>query len=157
MQGLPLRESVYTIRDRSATAAYNAQVFITGVTFANSGIAARITFSLRRVGKKVNWEQSKRLLSGTIVALTPANDMFKSICRVAVIAARPLAGLEQNPPEIDLFFAAPEELEIDPQQEWLMVEARTGFYEAYRHTLQSLQMLAKEEYMNDSPIYGAWD
>ena len=71
--------------------------------------------------------------------------MFKSKCHIATVAARPLAGLTQNPPEIDLFFAAPDELEIDPQQEWLMVEARTGFYEAYRHTLQGLQMLSKEQ------------
>jgi len=102
----------------------------------------------------VNWEQSKRLLTGTIVALTPANDMFRSTCHVAVIAARPLAGLEQNPPEIDIFFGAPDEIEIDPQQEWLMVESRNGFYEGYRHTLQSLQMLAKEESKSPFSAYG---
>ena len=122
------------------------EVFITGLTFAYAGIAARVTFSLRRAGKKVNWEQSKRLLTGTLVALTPANDMFKSVCHVAVIAARPLALLEQNPPEIDIFFGAPDEIEIDPQQEWLMVESRNGFYEGYRYTLQGLQMLAREEF-----------
>ena len=121
-----------------------------GLTFANSGVAARITFSLRRLGKKVNWEQSKRLLTGTLVALTPATDMFKSICRVAIIAARPLTELEQNPPEIDIFFGASNEIEIDPQQEWMMVESRNGFFEGYRHTLQGLQMLAKEEYRNVS-------
>lgn len=120
-------------------------MFITGLTFAYSGIAARITFSLRRVGKKINWEQSKRLLAGAIVALTPAGDMFQSVCHVAVIAARPIAGLEQNPPEIDVFFGAADEVEIDPQQEWVMVESRNGFYEGHRHTLQGLQKLAKEE------------
>lgn len=132
-----------TVND--ATTAYHQQVYVTGLTFANSGIAARITFSLRRVGKKVNWEQSKRLLTGAIVALTPARDMFQSICHVAVIAARPIAGLEQNPPEIDVFFGTPGELEIDPQEEWLMVESRNGFYEGHRHTLQGLQKLAKEK------------
>ena len=94
----------------------------------------------------MNWEQSKRLLTGSIVALTSAKDNFKKICHVAVIAARPLEGLNHNPPEIDIFFAAPDEIRIDPQEEWLMVESRNGFYEGHRHTLQSLQMLAKETY-----------
>lgn len=90
------------------------------------------------------WEQSKRLITGTIVALTPAEDMFKKVCRVAVVAARPLAGVSQNPPEIDVFFADPEEIEIDPQQEWVMIEARSGYFEAYRHTLLALQKLSQE-------------
>lgn len=79
-----------------------------------------------------------------MVALTPAKDMFKSICRVAVVAARPLEGLQQNPPEIDIFFATPMELEMDPQQEWVMVESKNGYFEAYRHTLRSLQKMATE-------------
>ena len=124
--------------------AHRDQVFITGLTFANAGIAARVTFSLRRVGKKVNWKQSKRLLTGSVLALSPAKDMFTSTCRVAIVAARPLAGLDQNPPEIDIFFGGADELEIDPQQEWIMVESRNGFYEGSRHTLRALQMLSKE-------------
>lgn len=116
------------------------------MTFAPRGIAVRIEFSLGRAGKKVRWEQSKRLTTGSIVALTPANDMFRKVCRVAVIAARPLAGLNMNPPTIDLFFRDIDEIEIDPQQEWVMVEARSAYYEAYRHTLCALQKIAHEQY-----------
>lgn len=122
------------------------KVFITGLTFTNAGIAARVTFSLRRVGKKVNWEQSKRLLSGMIIALTPAREPFKSLCHIAVVAARPLPGLQLNPPEIDVFFGGADELEIDPQQEWLMVESRNGFYEGHRHILRGLQKIASEDF-----------
>ena len=71
--------------------------------------------------------------------------MFASICRIAIVAARPKTGLEQNPPEIDIFFGGAEELEIDPQQEWVMVESRNGFYEGSRHTLRGLQMVAREK------------
>ena len=150
----PLRNAVAEVRkspnlyekDSIEDAAIYTKVFIVGLTFANAGIAARVSFSLERVGKKILWEQSKRLMSGTIIALTTKEDKFQRICTVAVVAARPLAGLEQNPPEIDVFFAAPEEIEIDPQQEWLMVECRNGFFEAYRHTLKSLQKLSKERY-----------
>jgi len=148
----PLRQAVAEVRDSpymheknsvEDAAIYN-KVFIVGFTFANSGIAARISFSMERVGKKILWDQSKRLLSGTIVALTTKEDKFQKICLIAVVAARPLAGLEQNPPEINVFFATPEEIEIDPQQEWLMVECRNGFFEAARHTLKSLQKMSKE-------------
>ncbi|KAL8916896.1 MAG: hypothetical protein Q9172_006060 [Xanthocarpia lactea] len=121
-------------------------VFIVGLTFAHGGIAAKVTFSLRRTGKKIIWEQSKRLLQGTLVALTPAQDMFKSICKVAVVAARPLSGVQSNPPAIDIFFGDPNQIEIDPQQEWVMVESSGGYFEAYRHTLKSLQKIAIESF-----------
>lgn len=117
---------------------------ITGFTFANGGIAARITFSLRRAGKKIAWEQSKRLIAGSVVALTPANDMFQKICRMAVVAARPLLGVQMNPPEIDIFFANADDIEIDPQQEWVMVESRDGYFEGSRYTLRALQKMANE-------------
>lgn len=90
------------------------------------------------------------------MALSPSNDMFKSVCRVAVVAARPLAALQQNPPEIDLFFGEPSEFEIDPQQEWVMVESRNGFFEGHRHTLRGLQMLAKEKLVLSRPLHLAF-
>ncbi len=116
------------------------------MTFTQQGIAARITFSLRRAGKKIVWEQSKRLITGNMIVLTPAKDMFKKVCKVAIVAARPLAGLQQSPAQIDLFFATPEEIEVDPQVEWVMVEARTGYFEAYRHTLLALQKVMREKF-----------
>ena len=84
------------------------------------------------------------MLPGTLVALTPTHDMFKTICRVAVVAARSLTGVQQNPPEVDIFFGDSGEIEIDPQQEWVMVESGTGYFEAQRHTLRSLQKIAGE-------------
>ncbi|KAL8844844.1 MAG: hypothetical protein Q9176_000944 [Flavoplaca citrina] len=121
-------------------------VFIVGLTFAQQGVAAKVTFSLRRTGKKIIWEQSKRLIQGTLVALTPADDMFQTICKVAVVAARPLSGVQSNPPAIDIFFGDPNDIEIDPQQEWIMVESSRGYFEAYRHTLKSLQKIASETF-----------
>lgn len=86
------------------------------------------------------------MLNGTIVALTPHNDGFKTTCLVGVVAGRTIAGLEQNPPEIDIFFGAPDEIEIDPHQQWLMVESRNGYFEACRHPLRSLQKMAQETF-----------
>lgn len=127
-------------------AAIYEKVYILGYRFTTGGVAARITFSTRRAGKKIVWEQSKRLITGSLVALTPVNDMFKTICRIAVVAARPLEAVQQNPPEIDIYFGGSDEIEIDPQQEWVMVEARNGYYEACRHTLRSLQKIVRERF-----------
>ena len=63
---------------------------------------------------------------------------------VATIAARPLAGLLCQPPELDIYFSRPDNIQIDPQEEWLMIEAKQGYYEAYRHTLLALQKLKHE-------------
>lgn len=106
-------------------------------------MATGVTFSLERTGKKVLWEQSKRLISGSLVVLTPKSDEFKTTAIVATVAARPLNKLDKNPPEIALFISADEQ-EIDPAQEYLMVEDRGGLYEASRHTLLALQRMMKE-------------
>lgn len=71
--------------------------------------------------------------------------MFQRRAIVAVVAARPLAGLEQNPPEIDITFLS-EELEIDPSIEYVMIEDRGGLYEANRHTLLALQHMMTEPF-----------
>ena len=82
------------------------------------------------------------------MVLTPKSDMFSCKAIVAVVAARPLAALEQNPPEIDLFIPRAEELEIDPAVEWVMVEDRGGLFEADRHTLLALQRMMREPCVN---------
>lgn len=64
---------------------------------------------------------------------------------MAVVAARPLEGVKQQPPEIDLFFARAEDADFDSQQEWIIVEAKSGYYEANRHTMTALQKMAKEK------------
>lgn len=85
-------------------------------------------------------------MSGGLVALTPVHDNFQQTCVIAVVAARPLAGVNVTPPEIDLFFPRAEDMEIDPQKEWIMVEARAGYYEAYRHPLLALQKMSTEAF-----------
>lgn len=122
------------------------KVHICGVTCSSRGIAIRVTFSIGRTGKLILWEQSKRLISGSLVVLTPRDDMFQTKAIVATVAARPLAALEQNPPEIDLFIARADEHELDPAQEFVMVEDRGGLYEAHRHTLLALQRMMREPF-----------
>ncbi|MCJ1248088.1 hypothetical protein MMC30_005303 [Trapelia coarctata] len=133
-------------RDSQEHAAIYEKVYIKGMTFAQQGVAVRVGFSLRRAEKLIRWEQSKRLMSGTIVALTHAKDKFDTICKIAVVAARPLTYLYTNPPTIELYFNSVDELELDPQQEWIMIESRAGYYEANRHTLLALQKMSTEKF-----------
>ncbi|KAF2134773.1 P-loop containing nucleoside triphosphate hydrolase protein [Dothidotthia symphoricarpi CBS 119687] len=121
-------------------------VYIRSLIFSPRGLATRVAFSLSRVKKHVRWDQSKRLITGTLVALSPSEDAFQKICILATVAARPLSALETNPPEIDLFFARPEDQEIDPMKKWIMVECRSGFFEASRHTLLALQHMMREPF-----------
>lgn len=121
------------------------QVYITGITLAQQGLAFRIRFSTSRAGKNIAWEYSSRLRSGSLVALSPSSDSFKTQCVVAVVAARPLEGVKQQPPEIDILLARPEDAEFDPQKEWTMVQAKSGYYESLRHTMRALQQMNYEE------------
>jgi helicase required for RNAi-mediated heterochromatin assembly 1 len=91
------------------------KVFVVGVTLARAGLALHIQFSTRRAGKNIAWTYSNRLNPGTIVALTPKHNAFLSMCVVAVVACRLLEAVEKDPPEVDLFLASPNDIEIDPQ------------------------------------------
>jgi helicase required for RNAi-mediated heterochromatin assembly 1 len=124
-------------------------VYLKAVQFSFRGLSAKVAFSLSRVKKLIRWNQSKRLITGTLVALSPADDAFQdpSKCLLAVVGARPLSALESNnPPEIDLFFVRPEQYDWDPARKWIMVESRSSFFEASRHTLLALQHMMREPF-----------
>jgi helicase required for RNAi-mediated heterochromatin assembly 1 len=104
-----------------------------------------VEFSYERAGRKIRWCQSKRLQQGTVVALSPRTDGFKTICKVAVVAARPQHLIELNPPQLDLFWATPRDAVFDPAEEYVMIEARTGYFEANRHMLVALQKIMFEK------------
>lgn len=99
-----------------------------------------MSFSLNRAGKHVRWEQSKRLVSGTLVCLS--QDNFETF-KVATVAARPLSGLKMNPPEVDLLFH-PDDLEVDVTRPFLMVESRHGYFEAYKWVLRAMQRMTED-------------
>jgi helicase required for RNAi-mediated heterochromatin assembly 1 len=151
----PLRDAVDRFRkdpamsDDASLYVYE-KVHIVGFTFSQLGLAARLEFSTARAGRHILWQASKRLKSGTLVALTPADNNFESRCIVALVAARPLDLVQpphpEDPPGIDIFFCRNEDIQIDPQQEFVMIEAKSGYYEAYRHTLQALQKLSHEKF-----------
>jgi helicase required for RNAi-mediated heterochromatin assembly 1 len=91
------------------------QVHFKGLKLSPFGAAFKVSFSTERAGKQIRWEQSKRLLQGSMVALSPASDMFEKVCKIAIVAGRPIfEGLDQNPPVIDLFWGDPSDVAFDP-------------------------------------------
>jgi helicase required for RNAi-mediated heterochromatin assembly 1 len=86
-----------------------------------------------------------------MVAITPSNDNFRKKCIVGIVAARPIDNVKATPSQIDLYFGRPEEIEIDPQQEFVMIEARSGYFEGTRHTLKALQKLHQERLVSSVP------
>lgn len=110
------------------------------------GPLCRISFSTEHAQKKILWQQSRRLVPGSVLAVSTKRDNFKSICMTATVAQRPYrGGLDQTPPEIDIVWGSIDEYVIDPDMELIMIEARSGYFEAVRHTLVGLQMAAKSE------------
>lgn len=124
-------------------------MYITGLTLGTDGIAHKLEFHTDRVEKKIAWPQSKRLKPGTLVALTPTEplpEIFHHRCLVGIVAARPLIDVEAPTPSIDVYFTDAAAMDIDPQLEYMMVEASNGYFEAVRHTLLALQHMRHEKF-----------
>lgn len=128
---------------RKTMGIYEA-VKVCGVTLSYRGPAVRVTFSTRRIGKNVRWEQSKRLLAGSLVVLISASNV--NDCKVATVAARPISLVTKNPPEVDLLFHDPSDFELDCSKEYVMVEDRSGYYESERYTMLALQKMIDEPF-----------
>ena len=120
-----------------------------------TGAACRISFSTERSLDKVNWAQSKRLTVGSLIALSPRTDNFRSQCFVAIVASRKLTGGlepdyqagedEKDPPRIEIYWADPSNAKMDPSLELVMLEARGGYFEAVRYAMTGLQHASFEE------------
>jgi helicase required for RNAi-mediated heterochromatin assembly 1 len=56
-------------------------------------------------------------MQGSLVAISSHKDLFRTSCKVAVIAARPLVGgVDQNPPQVDIFWGNHNEVVFDPDE-----------------------------------------
>ncbi|KAL2812382.1 P-loop containing nucleoside triphosphate hydrolase protein [Aspergillus granulosus] len=173
----PLRDAVAIFRndpdmgDDKHICIYE-KVYMIGLTFSRRGLGFQAQFSTIRAGRNIAWEYSKRLVSGSIVALSPADDAFQTKCVIAIVAARPLDGVKAQPPKVDIFFADLADADFDPQLEWVMIQAKEGYYESARHTMTALQKMSREsfplaahicllnkdvnapEYVRDNPVIG---
>ncbi|KAI0909254.1 P-loop containing nucleoside triphosphate hydrolase protein [Ustulina deusta] len=128
--------------DDDETCVYT-KVFVQGYLMTRMGPMCRIQFSTERAQKKIRWTQTRRLNTGSLVAISTAKDSFKTICMPAVIADRPFQdGLDQIPPTIQIFWANTDDAILDPTAELVMLESRFGYFEAVRHCMVGLQHVA---------------
>ncbi|RYO79236.1 hypothetical protein DL766_001699 [Monosporascus sp. MC13-8B] len=134
--------------DDEETCIYT-KVFVQGYLMTRLGPMCRVRFSTERAGKRIRWNQTRRLTTGGLVALSTATDRFRTICMPAVIADHQVrGGLDQNPPTIQLFWANVDDAVLDPMIELVMVETRFGYFESTRHTMVGLQHVAE----TDTPL-----
>ncbi|RYP60471.1 hypothetical protein DL771_010501 [Monosporascus sp. 5C6A] len=134
--------------DDEETCIYT-KVFVQGYLMTRLGPMCRVRFSTERAGKRIRWNQTRRLTTGGLVALSTATDRFRTICMPAVIADHQVrGGLDQNPPTIQLFWANFDDAILDPTTELVMIETRFGYFESTRHTMVGLQHVAE----TDTPL-----
>ncbi|KAK1655789.1 P-loop containing nucleoside triphosphate hydrolase protein [Colletotrichum phormii] len=153
----PLRRAVQEYKSapemaESTETSIYTDVFVRGVNIIRLGVMVRVTLSAVRARQLINWPASQRVVPGTIVALSPASDRFRTQCIVAVVTGRydELAGSSSAPPPLDLEFSDPGITAgfMEPDQEYVMVEARSNYFEAVRHVLEGLKQTAED----DSPF-----
>ncbi|EPY51210.1 helicase Required for RNAi-mediated heterochromatin assembly Hrr1 [Schizosaccharomyces cryophilus OY26] len=138
----PLRESVLRYKKdptsiSSPSFAVYDHVRVVGHIIATGSVVSKLSFSVR-AQKRIPWATSRRLISGSIVLLS--EDNFEHF-RVGTVCARPLSGLKKYPHEVDVFFNDLN-LSLDSRKEFVMIEATSGYWEAYKHVLSSLQKLS---------------
>ncbi|THW22286.1 P-loop containing nucleoside triphosphate hydrolase protein, partial [Aureobasidium pullulans] len=132
-------------RDISPGIGIYEKAFAVGIILCRRGLGVRMCFSTFRAGVKIDWITSKRLTTGSLVALSPASDKFQRKIIVAIVGARTQELLHQTPPKVELFFPRPEETIFDPGEEYVFLEETSSFFEAMRHNMLSLQRMTREE------------
>ncbi|KAM9296225.1 NFX1-type zinc finger-containing protein 1 [Gastrophryne carolinensis] len=107
----------------------------------SSGIAYKVRFDVTPL-KWVRWQNSKRLLYGSLVCMS--QDNFESLL-FATVAQRDEKELEKG--EIQLYFSEQSKellARANPTDSYIMVET-TAYFEAYRHVLEGLQEMDIQE------------
>ena len=143
----PLREGIASFKDgltqgvqigksrnKDIRVYHDARVLSPDIT--PQGIIHHIQFSMEGL-KGIRWENSKRLIFGSLVCLS--NDNFHRLY-FATIANRDAKNLQEG--RIDVIFQD-EELVPTLGDVFVMVES-SSYFEAYRHVLKSLQKTTEE-------------
>ncbi|KAK4197127.1 putative helicase [Triangularia verruculosa] len=147
------RSGARAILDDEYCSVYD-EVRVKGFFMARIAPLSRVEFS---TPYNVQWKTTKRLMDGNVVALSTKKDNFRTICKIATVAQRPYAvGKDFHPMvAVDLVWADPEDVVIDPALEMVMIESRNGYFEASRHTMLGLQHVAGTKSPLDKYITGA--
>ncbi|RIA83764.1 P-loop containing nucleoside triphosphate hydrolase protein [Glomus cerebriforme] len=140
----PLREGIRLLQTQPEELNSNLRIYekinLVGISLASMGIVHRISFMIKH-SERVHWATNKRLLPGTLVVFS--KDNFKTM-KFGTVVNRPLELLKKvYDLQVDVHFR------LDAEFEWsegyVMVEATSSYFEAYRHILKVLQELDPEK------------
>ncbi|ODA84192.1 hypothetical protein RJ55_02710 [Drechmeria coniospora] len=124
------------------------KVKIHGYIIRNSRAACRVSFSTDNDDSEMLGTAPERLLPGTLVALTPRADGFRTKCLVATVAACSDSGSA-----VELTWALDTDAVMDPTTIFVMLEPKHGYFEANRHIMLGLQHAAFSASRLDKYIY----
>jgi hypothetical protein len=139
----PLREGVNEIAEgigrdeRNQNLRIYRNVEIVDRVCTNSGVVYRVRFDVRPL-RRVNWENSKRLIYGAFLCLS--KDNFKTLA-FATITERKAEHMKDGFLQVKFLGDLPDAQRGDHFQ---MVES-PGYYESYCHNLQGLQELSDDK------------
>jgi hypothetical protein len=139
----PLREGVNEIAQGVGRDARNqnlriySNVEIVDTVCTNSGIVYSVRFDVRPL-RRVNWENSRRLIFGAFLCLS--KDNFKTLV-FATITERKAELLKDGLLQVRFLGDLPD---VQRGDHFQMVES-PGYYESYCHNLQGLQELADDK------------
>ncbi|KAL1310531.1 hypothetical protein AAFC00_000814 [Neodothiora populina] len=119
----------------------NAHVL--GVIFSPAkGFCTRLSFSTNRTQVSIDWVNSPRLKTGSLIIASASSDNFKKHLLPGIIAARQTSLLNKKPPEIDIVF--PHDVVFDPTIKYTIIEETQSYFESFRHTMLALQQMTLE-------------
>ncbi|XP_064399168.1 NFX1-type zinc finger-containing protein 1-like [Halichondria panicea] len=110
------------------------------------GIGFEISFNMRAL-RRINWEYTKRLITGSLLCLS--TDEFQTIA-FASVAQRETKQLEKGIVTVK-FEGSVNGFQLHSQTEYTMVES-VAYLEAYRHVLEKLQEVCKEHEIDMMPF-----
>ncbi|KAJ7333525.1 NFX1-type zinc finger-containing protein 1 [Desmophyllum pertusum] len=143
----PLREGIAKLLERIGSATIGAlqdirvykDVSLLYPVCTSSGLRYRIKFDSTKL-KHIRWENSKRLIYGSLMCLS--KDKFDSFV-FATVANRDLKELKQGTVDIQ-FIQLSDNVRLEAGDVYQMVES-TSYFEAYRHVLEGLKEVESEK------------
>ncbi|KAI9485981.1 MAG: RNA helicase [Benjaminiella poitrasii] len=128
-------------------------VHLNAIVFGSRQPLYRISFRLPYY-VRVNWNQSKRLMPGSLVLLS--KDHFQKDLKIATVVERgdePMRGPNRFEYMVDLYLERDNENDplgfgdpsLSSEDTYIMIEATDGYFEAYRHVLGVFQRIAPEK------------
>ncbi|XP_072259873.1 NFX1-type zinc finger-containing protein 1 isoform X2 [Pyxicephalus adspersus] len=107
----------------------------------SSGIVYKVKFDVTPL-KRIRWQNSKRLIFGSLVCLS--KDNFESFL-FATVSNRDVKELEKGEVQLQFCEQSREHLATtNPNDSFMMVET-TAYFEAYRHVLEGLKEMNEQD------------